>query len=312
MEEHVWYLNGEFVPQSQAKVSIMDRGMRWGDAVFDTERTFNGKIFRLREHLDRLYRSLKFVRIDPGLTVEQMEEITLEVVRRNEPLREPGSDCWVTQTVSRGAGWTSADVVPPTVCVRIHPIEFYRYGPLYQTGCHVVFPRTRAYSSDSLDPKVKYISRMNFVLAELEAADIDPGAYAVLLDQRGNIAEYGGGNFFIVTRDVLRTPPDHSILQGVSRQTTLELARQLEIPVVEEDLQPYDAYTADEAFVTTTSFCVLPVSHIDKRPIGRDVPGPVTRQLLAAWSELAGLDIVGQALSAREHKAPTGEAAGRG
>ena len=298
--ERICYFNGEFVPESQTKVPFTDRGLRLGDAVFEMERTFNGQVFKLREHIERLNRSLKIVRIDSGLTLEELEEITEEVVRRNDPARESGSDDWVYQAITRGNGWTVRDTSPPTVCIRAFPIHFYRYAHLYETGCHIIFPRTRSYHPDSLDPKIKHTSRMNFVLADLEAADMDPGAVPVLLDQQGNIAEYSAGNFSIVTNGVIRTPPQRSILMGISRQTTLELGRQLGIPVVEEDLQPYDAYTADEAFLTTTSFCVLPVSHIDKRPVGHGAPGPVTRHLLAAWGELAGMDIVEQALRFRE------------
>ena len=251
---------------------------------------------KLREHLDRLYRSLKTVQIDPQLTLEEMEELTEEVVRRNDPLREFGSDDWVYQGITRGDGWTIAEPSAPTVYIRAFPIHFHRYADLYRTGCHIVFPRVRSYPPDSLDPKIKHISRMNFVLADLEASETDPGAMPVLLDQVGNIAEYSAGNVAVVTNGVVRTPPQRSILLGITRQTTLGLGRQLGIPFVEEDLQPYDAYNADEAFLMTTSFCVLPISHIDKRPVGDGTPGPVTRHLLSAWSESVGLDIVEQAL----------------
>ena len=143
---------------------------------------------------------------------------------------------------------------------------------------------------------MKHYSRMNFALAELEATDVDPDAYPVLLDLEGNIAENIGANFFIVTNGVLRTPGDRGILQGISRMTVLDLASQLGIPAVEENLQPYDAYTADEAFLTTTSYCALPVGRVDNRTIGPEVPGPITKKLWAAWSELVGMDIVDQAV----------------
>ena len=296
MAEYIAYLNGEFIPESEAKFHVADRGVQRGDLVFDATRTFNGKIFRLREHMERLYRSLKYARIDPGLTMEGMEQLTTEVLARNEPLREPGVDHVVTLIVTRGHGVKVTDPVPPTICIKVHPIGFSGYARFYRTGAHVVFPRTRSYPTQSLDPKVKHYSRMNFTLAELEAMDIDPDAYPVLLDMRGNLSENGSGNFFIVTKGVLRTPGDHDILQGISRMTVLDLAEQLGIPAVEEDLQPYDAYTADEAFLTTSSYCVLPVGRIDNRPLDGEVPGPIVKRLWAAWSELVGLDIVDQAL----------------
>ncbi len=295
MEEHIAYLNGQFVPESECKFHVSDRGIYKGDLVYDVERTFNGKIYRLREHLERLYRSLTYVRIDPGMSLDEMEELTLDVVKRNEHLMEPGSDLQVTQIVTRGHGVKVTDVVAPTICIRVRPIDFGQYAHFYNDGAHVVFPRTRSYSPQSLDPKIKHYSRMNFALAELETADIDPDAYAVLLDLEGNISENTAGNFFIVTKGVLRTAGDRGLLQGISRMTVLELAQQMGIPTSEEDLQPYDAYTADEAFLTTTSYCVLPVGRIDNRPLAQKAPGPITKRLWAAWSEMVGLDIVDQA-----------------
>lgn len=302
MSEHIAYFNGRFVPDSECKVHVSDRGFRAGDVVYDMERTFNGKIFRLREHLERLFRSLKYVRIDPGLTLERLEALTLEVLERNEPLREPGGDYLISQFVSRGNGARATDKVPPTLGIRVQPINFAQYAPFYRTGAHVVFPRTRSYSPQSLDPKVKHFSRLNFALAELEAADIDPDAFPVLLDLEGNISENIAANFFIVSGGVLRTPHDRNILKGVSRTTVFELAKQMGIDAAGESLQPYDAYCADEAFLATTYYCILPVSRIDRRPLGQEVPGPVTKRLLAAWSELAGLDIVEQALSQTARK----------
>ena len=299
MTEHIAYFNGEYIPESECKIGVSDRGYLRGDTVFDVSRTFNGKIHRLREHLDRLYRSMKFARIDPGMTIDEMEVITHEVVNRNEPLREPGGDFLVWQTVKRGFARTFAKITEPApsmVCITVFPIEFEGHAQEYRTGGHVVFPQTRSFAPQALEPKLKHYSRMNFSLADLEAADVDPDAHAVLLDQQGNISENTTGNFFIVTDGVLRTPTDRSILQGMARQDALELAQKMGIPTLEEDLQPYDAYTADEVFLTNTIYCVLPVSRIDNRSIEGEVPGPITQKLLAAWSETVGMDIVDQAL----------------
>jgi len=296
MTDYVAYLNGKFIPDSECKIHFWDRGIRVGDGVFEAERTFNGKIFRLREHLERLYRSLTFLRIDPGLSLHQMEELTLEVLEKNQSLREAGGDFVLTQFVTRGPGVKITEAGPPSIGIRVRSYEYHSYAHYYKTGTHVVFPRTRSYPPQCVDPKVKHFSRMNFALAELEASDIDPDAYPVLLDLEGNITEHVGSNFFIVTNGTIRTPTDRDILAGISRRTVLELAAQLGIPAIEEDLQPYDAYTADEAFLTTTGYCILPVGRIDNRPIGSRAPGEITNRLLAAWSELVGLDIVDQAL----------------
>ena len=274
---------------------MMDRGFRLGDVVFDTSRTFDGEVFRPRDHVDRLFRSLRYVRIDPQMTIDEMEQLTLEVVQRNESIREPGDDYMITQIVTGGESGRATSPAKPNVSIWLDPIAFSRYGPLYQNGAHVVIPKTRSYSSDQLDPKVKHYSRLNFVMAELEKSDVDPEAFPLLLDGDGNISESSGANFFIVTGGTLRTPGDRSVLQGVSRMTLLELAAQLGIPTSEEELQPYDVYSADEAFLCSTPYCLLPVGRADRRQIGDETPGPVTKQLLAAWSELVGVDIVDQA-----------------
>ena len=292
MEYQIW-LNGEYVPRDEARIPMTDRGFRLGDVVFDTSRTFDGAVFKLRDHLDRLYRSLKYVRIEPELSIDEMERLTLEVVERNEPLRrELNDDYMITQIVTGGDGRRGDS--EPSVSVWIDPLGAPRWAPAYSGGAHAVIPKTRAYPSESLDPKVKHYSRLNFVLAEMEAADVDPDALPVLLDMDGKVSEGTGANFFVVTGGTLRTPRDNSTLQGVSRMTVMEIADTLGIPAVEDDLQPYDLYTADEAFFCSTPYCILPVGRIDNRRIGDAAPGPVTNQLLAAWSERAGLDIVDQ------------------
>jgi branched-chain amino acid aminotransferase len=295
MADYVAYFCGEWMPASQVKIDPMDRGFLVGDAVFDVFRTFNGKSFRLREHVDRLYRSLKYVRIDPGLTPEHMVRLSEEIIARNEPFRAEVGDFAVWQFVTRGRGRWAHSAGPPAVGLFIRSLGLGRFAHLYREGAHGVIVRSRSFAPDALDPKVKNFSRMNFNLAELEAGDVDKAAWPILLDSRGNLAEGVGYNVFLVTEDILRTPGDRSILQGVSRAMVFELAKGLGIPLLEEDLQPYDLYTADEAFFTSTSPCVLPVTRVDRRPIGTGVPGPVVHRLLAAWSEAVGVDIVEQA-----------------
>ena len=290
--EYQVLVNGQFVDRDKAQVSIHDRGFRLGDVVFDTSRTFNGQIFRLRDHLERFYRSLKYVRINPGMSIDEMEVATLEVVKKNEALRESLKDDYmISQIVSGGI---SQRINGPTVVIMIDPLGSPRWAPAYKDGASVVISKTRSYSSQSLDPKVKHYSRLNFVLAELEATDVDPGSLPLLLDLDGNVSESTGANFFIVSDKRLLVPKTESTLQGVSRLTITELAKSLSIPVIETNIQPYDVYTADEAFLCSTPYCILPVGKVDGRQIGAAVPGNITNQLLAAWSEKVGLDIVDQ------------------
>ena len=290
--EYQVLVNGQFVDRDKAQVSSHDRGVRLGDVVFDTSRTFNGQIFRLRDHLERFYRSLKYVRINPGMSINEMEVATLEVVKKNEALRESLKDDYmISQIVSGGI---SQRINGPTVVIMIDPLGSPRWAPAYKDGASVVISKTRSYSSQSLDPKVKHYSRLNFVLAELEATDVDPGSLPLLLDLDGNVSESIGANFFIVSDERLLVPKTESTLQGVSRLTITELAKSLDIPVIETNIQPYDVYTADEAFLCSTPYCILPVGTVDRRQIGDAVPGNITNQLLAAWSEKVGLDIVDQ------------------
>src|SRR5262249_8332569 len=156
---------------------------------------------------------------------------------------------------------------PPAVGVMTRQLGFSRFAHLYQTGAHGVIVRTKSFSADALDPKVKNFSRMNFNLAQLEAGDVDPEGWAIPPDARGHVTEGVGYNVFIVTDGVIRTAGDRSVLQGVSRGAVFDVAKELGIQVTEEDLQPYDVYTADEAFLTSTSPCVLPITRVDQRPI---------------------------------------------
>ena len=296
MDEFVGYHNGNWLPDSQILPDPADRGTHLGDKVTDVERTFNGKSFRMREHVHRLYKSLKYVRIDPGLTEDEMYEISEEGIRRNEHLRPEGQDMTIVHIITRGAGGPRAYAAgPPNVYIK-YSLAGYDFAPYYDKGMHGVITRTRSYEPAALDPKVKHLSRLNMSLAEVEANDLDPGAWPILTDKDGNITEGSGYNVFIVTDGVIRTPTDTAILAGISRDMVLDLAKQLEVPAYEEDLQPYDVYTADECFFSSTPFSILPVTYVDRRPIGDGKPGPMTENLLAAWSEAVGIDVVDQSL----------------
>ena len=295
MADYTAYHNGEWRPASQVTIDLNDRGFTTGDAVFDVARTYNGKIFRLQYHIDRLYRSLQYARMDIGLSKQEMTDISEEVVTRNEHLRAEVGDYYVRQFVTRGIGAWSHTAGPPNVHVVVRPIDVGRFARLFKDGLHVVVAKTRSYPPEALDSKIKHYSRMNFALAEMEAADVDPEAWPILTDAEGNLTEGTSNNVFLITNGVLRTPGDSNILQGGSRGFVFELARQLDIPVVEEALQPYDLYTADEAFFSRTGPCVLPVTKADKREIADGKPGPITQQLMAAWSEAVGMDVVDQA-----------------
>jgi branched-chain amino acid aminotransferase len=301
VQERVVYLNGEMIPDSQAKVSIHDYGFLMGDAVFDTTRTFGRQIFKLDEHLDRFYQSLKYMRLDPGLTKGDMAQLTMQVLETNLPMLQDNSDYWVTQRVTRGErvyGGAATGELKPTVLIECQPLPFAARAQYYQDGLPVVVPSVRRTPPASMSPRAKVHNYINLIQGELEVKAQNPDAWAILLDMNGNIAEGMGSNFFIVKDGVVITPREQYVLGGISRETVLQLAAERQIEAIEADIDLFDAYTADEAFVTSTSFCICPVVSVNGSVIGEgQIPGPVTGRLLQAYSELVGLDIVAQYLS---------------
>ena len=300
MTERTAWFNGAFVPESQVLVPFRDRGFKYGDAVFDTTRTFGHRIFKVAEHVDRLYRSLRYLRIDPGIVPAEMVRITEEVLKRNLPLLEPDQDYWVTQRVSRGldpAGVAVWGRTGPTVIVECLPLPLRERAALYRDGIKVVTPSVRRTPPEALSPRVKTHNYLNLVAADLEVRDRDPEAWAVLLDTRGNFAEGLGSNIFLVRNGALETPREQMVLAGISRDTVLALAREAGLAVVEKDIDLYDAHTADEAFLTSTSLCICPVRSVNGNLIGDGtVPGSVTRRLTEAYARFVDFDFVAQYL----------------
>lgn len=297
--ERVAYFNGKIVPESEVLIPFRDRGFIFGDAVFDTARTFNHKPFRLREHVERLHRSLRYLQIDCGLSVDELVSISEEVLARNLHLIDADEDYWLTQRVSRGPN--AADRLPvearPTVIVECTPLPLKARARLFRDGIEVITPSVRRTAPDMMSPQAKTHNYLNLIMGDLEVRAQNPEAWAVLLDQNGNLAEGLGSNIFLVQDGALLTPKQCFVLPGVSRQTVLDLARDLGIPTVEKGGDLFDAYTADEAFLTSTSLCICPVRSINGRSFASGkVPGPITRKLTDAYVELVGCDFVGQYL----------------
>ena len=299
--ERVAYFNGEIVPENQVLVSFRDRSFKYGDGVFDMARTFGGQIFKLQEHVDRLYDSLKYVGIDPGISPAEMVRLSQEVTERNLHLLGPNEDYWVGQRVSRGTDIPAGDIQDsgaPTVIIECAPLPFKARAPFYQNGIEIVFPSVRRVPPDSLSPNVKTHNYLNMIVADLEVRSHTPEAWAVLLDTRGFLCEGMGSNLFLIRNGVLYTPKGEYVLEGVSRQTVIELAAQLGLTVVEADLTIQDAYRADEALITSTSFCICPVQSFNKKPLNNEsIPGPITKKLMDAFSDLVDYDFVGQYLA---------------
>ena len=298
-DEKIVYFNGEFLPENQVGISIYDRGFLYGDAVFDATRTFAGQTFRLDRHINRLYDSLRYLRIDVGMSKAEMTEATEAVVAHNHPLLPAGQDMWVMQRISRGVEAPNrAGGLTPTILIESHAIPFAARAPLYRDGARISTPSVPRIPPRFVSPRAKTHNYLNLILGELEAHGEDPGAWAILLDEFGNLTEGRGSNVFLVKDGVAMTPKSQYVLEGVTRNQTLELAAGLGIPTAECDLDLYDAYTADEAFLTSTSLCICPVSAVNGAPVADGtVPGPITHQLMTAFSDLVGMDFAEQYLA---------------
>jgi branched-chain amino acid aminotransferase len=314
----VVYLNGVLVPEDQARISIYDSALMFGDMVFEMTRSFGKQQFRLHEHLDRLYVSMRFLRIPEPMPLEEMERLCQEVIDANDPSFSDTDEHRLMINVSRGPLAIYADIfggrLAPTVVIADFPLKWTvaSMGHLFESGINAVVTSQRAIPAQLLDPKVKSRSRVHYQMANIEASNFQgEDNWALLLDPDGFVAEGTGDNFFIVSDGAVVTPEPRNILRGVSRAYVFELCEELGIPCVERNIEVYDVAIADEAFITGTPFCMLPVTRINAEPIGGGAVGQVFRRLLDRWSENVGLDIEAQikAFSA-EVAASRGAAAG--
>ncbi|MEE8471841.1 MAG: aminotransferase class IV [Dehalococcoidia bacterium] len=296
MSERIAYFNGEYIRESEARISIYDRGFMNGDAAFDVARTFGHRPFKWEDHVARFFRSLHYLRVDLGLTPEQVLGIAQEVFKRNQQLLAPNDDYMVRWVGTPGEDRFKTPL-KPTVLVYCTPIPFGGFARRYAEGIHLVVALHRALPAQCLDPKAKLYSRAHYALADVEAKSVDPNAYSLLLDVDGHVTEGSTSNLFMVKAGKLLSPTTNDILEGMSRATILDLAHGLGIETLETDLGVYDLYNADEVFISATSFVMLPVARLNTRPLGKPVPGPITRRLLSAWNELVGVDVAEQALS---------------
>ncbi len=302
MTDAIVYLNGQMVPAAQARLNIFDLGIVMGATVTEMTRTFHKKPWRLGDHLERLYRSLKYTRIGVRETPAELASATNELVAHNARAMPEGGELGIVHFVTAGENpvYAGSSGTParttPTVCVHTFPMPFDLWAKKMQQGQHLVTPSIRHVPPQCYDPKMKYRSRMHYYLADHEARCADADASALLLDLDGNVTETSGANFLIVERDTIVSPTTRNTLPGISRQMVIELALKLGIPFAERDFQVFNVVNASEAFTTSTPYCVCPVTKINGLPIGDGKPGPMVRQLWKAWSAEVGLDVERQVL----------------
>lgn len=277
------YIDGEYYPKEEAKVSVFDHGLLYGDGIFEGIRAYNSRVFRLDEHLERLYMSARSILIDIPLSLAEMREAVLETLRRNN-LR----DSYIRLVVTRGKGDLGLDprkCPRPAVIIIADEIKLYP-REIYEQGMKLIIASTRKNSPDALSPRIKSLNYLNNILGKLEA--INAGcAEAVMLDRHGYITECTSENIFLVKDGKLFTPTAVvGILEGITRSVVMELCERMNLEVNMSFLTAHDLYVADECFVTGTGAELIPVVDLCGRPIGTGKPGPVTNRLLESFRNL--------------------------
>lgn len=284
-KEPLVFINGSYYPKSQARISAFDHGLLYGDGVFEGIRVYNGRVFKLREHLERLYRSARAVMIDIPYSFEELLNHTLETLRRNKHYDR----AYIRLVVTRGQGdlginpkkcTAGSTTIIITDTIQIYPPQ------AYEEGISVITCNTRRVSPDSLPAEIKTLNYLSNILAIIEANNAG-ASEGIMLDQNGWVTEATVDNIFIVQENTVITPPIYlGILPGITRATVIDLCRQRGIPVYEQPFTTAHIYTSDEVFLTGTGAEIIPVVRVDNRVIGSGQPGDITRELIIAFKEL--------------------------
>jgi len=278
------YIDGKYYDKADAKVSVFDHGLLYGDGIFEGIRIYNGKVFRLKEHIERFYESAKAIILEILMTKEEMKAAVEDAVKVNER-----KDGYIRLMVTRGEGSLGLDPASckkATVIIIVSDIQLYP-KEYYEKGIALVTVTSRRIPSECLDPRIKSLNYLNNIMAKLEAKQAGC-LEAVMLNTQGFVAECTADNIFIVKEGRLLTPSVyHGALEGITRQTVMEIAEKIGIKSEETTLAPYDLYTADECFLTGTGAEIVPVVKIDGRVIGSGVPGKVTKMLVENFKKYA-------------------------
>jgi branched-chain amino acid aminotransferase len=287
VNEQSIFLNGEFVPKQEAKVSVYDHGYLYGDGVFEGIRIYNGNVFRLKEHLIRLYESAKSILLEIPYTLEELTEVVAETARRNNL-----SDGYIRLVVSRGDGNLGLDPASckrPNVVIIAEQLALFP-AQMYETGIPIITVATRRNRPDVLSPQVKSLNYLNNILVKIEAK-LAGVQEALMLNEQGYVAEGSGDNVFIIKDNKILTPPSSAgALEGITRNAIIEIGKQLGYDVREELFTRHDVYVAHEVFLTGTAAEVIAVTQVDGRVIGDGKPGAHTNRLLEEFRKLVVRD----------------------
>ena len=281
------YLDGEFVPKSEAKVSVFDHGLLHGDGVFEGIRSYNGLVFKLKEHLIRLYESAHTIMLKIPLSIEDFTETVIETLKKNH-LR----DAYIRVVVTRGVGDLGLDPAnckQPSIFIITDKIILYPEA-FYRNGMEIITVPTVRNLPEAINPALKTLNYLNNILAKIEAKNSNYRE-ALMLNHQGYVAECTGDNIFIVKNGIVQTPPTYlGALKGITRQAILDLALRNDIPCQEKIMTRHDLFNADESFLTGTAAEVIPVVKIDGRQIGTGKPGKITRKLMSSFRDLTRKD----------------------
>jgi len=283
VKDSMIFIDGKFYSQANAKISVFDHGLLYGDGIFEGIRFYNGRVFRLEEHLDRLWDSARSICLEVPMSKREMTEALLETVRQND-LR----DGYIRLLVTRGVGnlgLNPAQCETPSVIIIAATITLYPEA-MYQNGLAVVTVATRRTNPAALNPAVKSLNYLNNVMARIEA-NLAGADEALMLNDAGNVAECTADNVFVVKRGQIFTPPiTAGALRGITRSVVFEIAAELTVKITEADITRHDVFIADESFLTGTAAEIIPVIKADGRPIGNGKPGPITVRMIARFREL--------------------------
>jgi branched-chain amino acid aminotransferase len=293
-KESIVYINGQFLPESHVRISPFDHGLLYGDGIYETLRVYSQVIFKLDQHLDRLFMSAKALRLTIPLTKEQLKEAVAEVVRRNG-YRESHIRIVVTAGVGAGMGLRRTIKTPPTVF--IIDVDRESLANIVKSsdegrGLRAIIASTRSVPSGcGVESRAKHNNYLNHIMVDLEAETAGADV-AISLDINGLVTECSGANIYVVKGGTIATPPPHvGILAGITRQTVVEIAVSEGIQFVERMLTPYDIYTADEVFATSTVAGIAPIVEVDSRIIGEGKPGPITSRIRRRYNDLLRKEI---------------------
>ena len=295
----ICFLNGDYVPFRDAKLPVYDLAVMQGATITERLRTFRHQPFAIEEHLNRLKKSLELVNWKGIPQLAQLPEIIRNIADSNCQLIPENSDLAVVIFISPGQSVGDSNGLveesTPTVCVYTASLPFGKWSKWYQEGVELIIPSTRQIPGQSLDPRIKMRSRLHWCLADQEAREINPNAQALLLDQDNFLTETSSGNLIVFRNGVAKSPKREKTLNGITQQLVSDLQEEQNVSISYEDLTINDLLEADEAILTSSTYCIAPVVGVNGQSIGSDLPGSMTQDLSQSFSKKVGLDFVDQA-----------------